>query len=78
MKKLFRSLGIIVVKIVGRKITDYKNGEHLGKAIIIVWGGKIHIIGYTGHRCLLVDWLPQEELTYWRARLGFTTRNNDK
>ncbi|MFT4176288.1 MAG: hypothetical protein QM627_06495 [Luteolibacter sp.] len=59
-------------KFVGTSIRDQKTGEFLGKAILLPWRGKIHIIGYTGSLPLCPVTVPCEHLSYWKATLGFT------
>ncbi len=60
---LFRALG--------SPITDVRTGEKLGRALLIPWGGKIHILG--AHCQLWVATpVPQEKLIYWCQRIGFT------
>lgn len=66
--KLLRKLA----KIFGSRIDDVHSGERLGNAFIIVWGGCIWVIGYTGNKPLLPTWLSENRVSYWRYRLGFT------
>jgi len=69
MKAFFKS---IIVTIFGRRIIDCHSGEYLGKAIVCFWRSRIYIIGFSGEDSLLTVWLPSENLTYWKAIIGFT------
>lgn len=55
----------------GAKIRDARNGQLLGRAFMVTWGGKLHLIGYTGPPVVPV-FLSQESLSYSRQAMGFT------
>lgn len=73
MKRQFKKWLMSLVHTFGSRIEDYRTGEHLGRAFIIAWRGKIHVIGYEGSKPLLVEWLPEDRVRYWRCRISFTT-----
>lgn len=69
-----RSLGSIlrrVAGLVGSTIKDVETGEILGKAIVLVWKGRVHLIGYTGSVPLRPVAVPSRDIAYWRLTLGF-------
>jgi len=70
MKMLIRSLGLSVARSVGMKVKDFESGKSLGRALILPWRGKIHIIGLeTAVRAMFQ---PQKRLTYWKQEIVFT------
>jgi hypothetical protein len=71
MRMTIRAIGLWAARTFGSRIRDFESGEDLGKAIIVPWRGKIHIIGLT--QPVRVVFLPQTRLTYWKQELGFTT-----
>lgn len=73
MRKLVRKYVLSLARLVGSRIHDYRTDECLGRALILVWRGRVHVIGYQGEKALVVDWLPEEKTRYWRSRIGFTT-----
>ena len=72
MRKFFRSIGLFFARLFGTRITDYRTGRDLGKALIIGWGGKVHLIGL--ETAVRAVFLPQKRLTYWKQEIGFTTQ----
>lgn len=70
MKMFIRTIGLKLARFFGSKITDYRSGEILGRALIVMWRGKIHVIGL--ERSVRLVFLPQERLTYWKQEIGFT------
>jgi hypothetical protein len=49
---------------------DIASGEAIGRALIVVWRGKIHIIGLDVP--VVPVFVPQTRITYWKQELGFT------
>ena len=49
-----------------------RTGKIVGRAFMVSWGGKLHLLGYTGPPVVPV-FLPQTQLSYSRQSLGFTT-----
>lgn len=70
MRKLLRSFVLMIARMLGTRVRDFESGQLLGKALIIPWGGKIHVIGLeTAVRPLFQ---PQTRLTYWKQEIVFT------
>jgi hypothetical protein len=70
LRMLLRATALSVVRALGTTFVDPKTGHRIGKALVISWRGKVHVIG--------LDWpakpifLPQQRLTYWKQELAFT------
>jgi hypothetical protein len=72
MRQFLRSIGLFVARALGTKIVDIESGRTLGKALVISWGRKVHVIGLeTPVRAVF---LPQKRLAYWKQEIGFTTQ----
>lgn len=70
MKQLVRDVGVSFVRRFGMKIRDHQSGRVLGRAFVVYWGGRIHIIGLEA--AVRPEFLPQQRLTYWKQELGFS------
>ena len=64
-----RNFFVAVAGRIGSRIVDAENGQVLGRALIIPWRGKIHVIGLKF--AVRLVWLPQKRLTYWKQEIGF-------
>lgn len=53
----------------GSTIRDPRTGKVLGKALLLPWNGRIHVIGL--ETTVRPQFLPQERETYWKQELGF-------
>lgn len=53
----------------GSMIYDVETGKPLGRALILAWRGRVHVIGLEG--AVRPVFLPQSRLTYWKQDLGF-------
>ncbi len=62
-KRLLRLLTAICQRF-GTRLHDPR-GKYLGRAIVIPWGGKIHLIGPPNHIHLRPVPMPQPTLRYW-------------
>ncbi len=62
----------LLAKVIGSRIRDARTGEVLGKAILIPWRGRIHVLGYEGEKPLVPSFLPTRRARYWKQELGFT------
>ena len=71
MRKFFRSIGLALARAIGTRLVDFQTGRDLGRALIISWRGKIHVIGL--ETIVRPIFLPQKRLTYWKQEIGFTT-----
>ena len=69
-KMLIRSLGLSIARSVGTKIKDFESGKSLGRALIIPWRGKIHVIGLKA--AVRPMFQPQKRLTYWKQEIVLT------
>ena len=66
-----RQIGLALARLFGSRITDCHTGRPLGRALLIMWRGKIYVIGLDTPVRLV--FLPQERLTYWKQEIGFTS-----
>lgn len=71
MRQLFRAVGLFFARVFGTRLVDFQTGRDLGKAFVIGWRGKIHVIGL--EQAVRAVFLPQKRLTYWKQEIGFTT-----
>ena len=71
MRKLIRAAGLSIARVFGTRVTDFQTGHPLGRALIIPWRGKIHVIGL--EKDIRVIFQPQKRLTYWKQEIVFTT-----
>ena len=70
MRTLLRKIGLSLARLVGTRLVDFQTGRDLGKALIIAWRGKVHVIGL--ETAVRAVFLPQKRLTYWKQEIGFT------
>jgi hypothetical protein len=71
MRKLIRTAGLAFAHIFGTRVTDFQNGQSLGKALIFPWRGKVHVIGL--EKDVRAIFQSQKRLTYWKQEIVFTT-----
>lgn len=72
MRNFLRKLGQAWVRSFGSVIRDDETGEVLGRALIFVWRGTIHVVGFTGGVPLRPVFRGQDRVRYWRQSIGFT------
>ena len=72
MRNILRAIGLSFARFIGTRLIDFQTGRDLGKALIIPWRGKIHVIGL--EQAVRAVFLPQKRLTYWKQEIGFTTQ----
>lgn len=70
MRRFIRAAGLAIARKIGARITDCRTGKVLGRAIIIPWRGRIHVIGLES--AVIPTFLSQQRLTYWKQEMGFT------
>jgi hypothetical protein len=70
MRKIIRAIGLKIAHMIGTRITDYRSGRSFGRALIIPWRGKIHVIGLQA--AVRPMFQPQKRLTYWKQEIVFT------
>ena len=73
MRKFIRAVGLAIARKIGARITDYRTGKVIGRAIIIPWRGKIHIVGLQA--AVRPIFRPQKRLTYWKQEIIFTVHD---
>ncbi len=69
-KGLIRSLVLKIAHTIGTPIKDFRTGRSFGRAFIIPWRGKIHVIGLKV--AVRPMFQPQKRLTYWKQEIVFT------
>jgi hypothetical protein len=70
LRRFIRGAVVGLAQTVGTRLVDCKTDRSLGKALIIPWRGKIHVIGLD--KSVRPAFLPQKRVTYWKQELGFT------
>ena len=70
MRKLIRAVGLKIAQTIGTQIKDFRSGRPLGRALIVTWRGKIHVIGLEA--AVRPMFQPQKRLTYWKQEIVFT------
>jgi hypothetical protein len=70
LRRLIRGAGLAIAHAIGTRLVDFQTGRPLGRALVIAWRGKIHIIGLS--KPVRPAFLPQKRITYWKQDLGFT------
>ena len=73
MKRLAISLRpalLALARLLGTRVVDARTGRELGRALIISFRGRVHVIGLDA--IVVPTFLPQTRLTYWKQELGFT------
>jgi hypothetical protein len=69
MRNLIRSAILKIAHTCGARVIDFESGLSLGKALIIPWRGKIHVIGLDA--AVRPMFQPQKRLTYWKQEIVF-------
>ena len=70
-KRWLRDVAVAVVQRVGSTLRDADSGQMIGRALLIPWGGKIHVVGLKPETPVRVQFLAQSRLTYWKQEIGF-------
>lgn len=70
MRKFIRAVGLKIAQAVGTRVIDFRSGRLLGRAFIVPWRGKIHVIGLKA--AVRPMFQPQKRLTYWKQEIVFT------
>ena len=70
VKLALRAVALSVARFVGSDLVDARTGHVLGRALLVSFGGKVHVIGL--ETSVVPVFLPQSRLTYWKQELGFT------
>jgi hypothetical protein len=70
IRKFIRSAGLKIAQTIGTRVKDFPSGRSLGRALVIPWRGKIHVIGLEAAVRPMFE--PQKRLTYWKQEIVFT------
>jgi hypothetical protein len=70
IRRLIRALVLKIAHTIGTRITDSRSGKSFGRALILPWRGKIHVIGLQA--AVRPMFQPQKRLTYWKQEIVFT------
>ena len=70
IRKFIRAVGLKIAQTIGTNIKDFRSGRSLGRALVIPWRGKIHVIGLKA--AVRPMFQPQKRLTYWKQEIVFT------
>ena len=70
IRKFIRAVGLKIAQTIGTPINDFPSGRSLGRALVIPWRGKIHVIGLKAAARPMFQ--PQTRLTYWKQEIIFT------
>src|SRR5436190_24354878 len=69
-KQLVRTVVLKIAHAIGSPIKDFRSGKSFGRALIVPWRGKIHVIGLQA--AVRPMFQPQKRLTYWKQEIVFT------
>jgi hypothetical protein len=70
MRKFIRAVVLRIAQTIGTPIRDFQSGRRIGRALIIPWRGRIHVVGLKG--AVRPMFQPQKRLTYWKQEIVFT------
>ena len=70
IRKFIRAVGLKIAQTIGTSIKDFPSDRSLGRALVIPWRGKIHVIGL--NVAVRPMFQPQKRLTYWKQEIIFT------
>ena len=70
LKLALRAVVIRAARLIGSPVRDVRTGRELGRALVVTFRGKLHVIGL--ETAVIPVFIPQERLTYWKQELGFT------
>jgi hypothetical protein len=69
---LHRVLHFLVV-LFGNNLIDERTGQKVGRALLLCWRGRIHVLGLEGKDQVIPTFLPQKRMAFWDRQIGFTT-----
>ena len=72
LRVIFQRILGLLVTMVGSDLRDYRTGEIIARAIVLSWGGKIHLLGLRGRDQVIPVFLPQHKMSFWKRSIGFT------
>ena len=65
-----RACGLAIARLLASDLRDSRTGEKIGRALLLPWRGKIHVIGL--EEAVKVEFVPQARLTFWKQEIGFS------
>ena len=71
LKLAVRAMVLWVARLLGSRVVDARTGRVLGRALLVPFRGRIHVIGLDA--VVVAEFVPQTRLTYWKQELRFTT-----
>ncbi len=70
LKLALRAVVLKAARLLGSPVRDVRTGQTLGRALLVPFRGKVHVIGLDA--AVRPVFVPQQRLTYWKQELGFT------
>lgn len=70
IKLALRAVVLRAARLLGSPVRDARTGRLLGRALLVPFRGRIHVIGL--ETPVIPVFVSQERLTYWKQELGFT------
>lgn len=67
---LVRRFVLALARLLGTELVDCETSRPLGRAFVISWRGKVHVIGL--EVAVRPVFLAQKRVTYWKQEIGFT------
>ena len=71
LKLALRAVVLFAARGLGSPVVDARTGRVLGRALLVPFRGRVHVIGLDA--VVVPEFVPQEQLTYWKQELRFTT-----
>ncbi len=71
LKSTLRAVVLFLARLLGSRVVDARTGRVLGRALLIPFRGRVHVIGLNA--TVVPEFVPQERLAYWKQELRFTT-----
>lgn len=68
--RTLRSFGLALARLFASDLRDIHTGEKIGRALLLPWRGKVHVIGL--ETPVKVEFVPQDRLTFWKQEVGFS------
>ena len=76
LRKLANQLVVVAAKLIGSQIRDHRTNQPIGKAILLPFRGKIHLLGYhcpqEHGQHVVPEFDTQQRATYWKQTIVFT------
>ena len=76
LRKFASKLVVLAAKLLGTTLRDHRTNQPIGKAILLPFRGKIHLLGYHCPQGQGQHVIPkfdtQQRATYWKQTIVFT------